>query len=202
MRKWLELAANAKGVVFDFGGVISFPPGEAWEAYRVAAALGLGKAAFEEGFRRYRHLWDGGFIDGLEMYRRIFADNGLSAADEDLRLLLDADCAGWVRRFNPVIRPLMDALKAQGRKIGILTNMSVEFRDRWFIPYAADYAALADAIVVSGEYRLYKPEAAIYAVMEKKLGLSGHELLFLDDNLPNVEAARRCGWQAELFVSG
>ena len=200
MEKWLEMTAGRKGVVFDFGGVISHPPGDGWGAYRVAAELGLPRQAFDAGFRKYRNLWDGDFIDGVEMYRRIFADNGLSAADADLKRLLDADCEGWVHSFNPVTLELMKAIKSQGRKVGILTNMPTAFKNEWFLPYASEYVAQADAIVVSGEYHLYKPEPEIYRLMEQKLDLPPEDLFFFDDNMPNVEGARRCGWRAELFA--
>ena len=199
MEKWLEIVRDAKGVVFDFGGVIAYPPGDEWGAYRVAAELGLSRTAFDAGFKKYRHLWDGDFIDGMDMYRRIFADNGLTASPDELRRLLDADCEGWVHRFNPMTRALMQTLKDQGRKIGILTNMPTEFRDNWFLPYAAEYVSMADATVVSGEHRLYKPEPEIYRLMEEKLALSPADLFFLDDNQPNVDGAIRCGWRAALY---
>ena len=199
MEKWLEIVAGSQGIVFDFGGVISYPPGDGWGAYRVAAELGLSRAAFDAGFRKYRNLWDGDLLDGVEMYRRIFADNGLTAPDTELKRLLDADCEGWVHRFNPMTLELMRTLKSQNRKIGILTNMPKVFRDGWFLPYASEYVKLADAIVVSGEYHIYKPEPEIYRLMEEKLGLPPEALFFLDDNMPNVEGARRCGWRAELF---
>ena len=199
MKKWLVMVQGAKGVVFDFGGVLAYPPGDGWGAYRVAQELGLSREAFDAGFRKYRHLWDGDFIDGVEMYRRIFADNGLAAAEADLKRLLAADCEGWVHRFNPVTLELMRTLKGQGRKLGILTNMPTVFRDDWFLPYAKDYVALADAIVVSGEYHLYKPEPEIYRLMEQKLALAPADLFFFDDNQPNVDGAIRCGWRAALY---
>ena len=73
------------------------------------------------------------------------------------------------------------------------------FRDDWFLPYAKDYVALADAIVVSGEYHLYKPELEIYRLMEQKLALAPADLFFFDDNQPNVDGAIRCGWRAALY---
>ena len=199
MEKWLEMTTGAKGVVFDFGGVIAYPPGDAWGAYRVAEELGLSRAAFDAGFKKYRYLWDGDFIPGIEMYRRIFADNKLTVSDTDLKRLLDADCEGWVHRFNPTTLSLMQTIKAQGRKIGILTNMPTEFRDNWFIPYASKYVMLADATVVSGEHHLYKPEPEIYRLMEQKLALSPNDLFFFDDNMSNVDGAIRCGWRAALY---
>ena len=77
-------------MVFDFGGVIAYPPGDSWGAYRVAEELGLSRGAFDAGFKKYRYLWDGDFIPGIEMYRRIFADSKLVASDADLKRLRDA----------------------------------------------------------------------------------------------------------------
>ena len=199
MEKWLKFIGDARGVVFDFGGVISYPPGENWAAYTIAGALGLSRAAFDAGFRAWRHLWDGGFIDGVEMYRRIFAANNLTVDDADLRRLLDADCAGWVQAFNPVTLELMRTLKARGTRIGILTNMCTAFKTEWFLPRAGAYVALADALVVSGDHKLYKPEEAIYRLMEREIGLAPEELVFFDDSPANVEGARRCGWRAAVY---
>ena len=68
---WLARAAQVDGVVFDFGGVISVSPREGWSLYPFCAARGVGRAAVEAGWARYRHLWDGGFISFEEMYRRM-----------------------------------------------------------------------------------------------------------------------------------
>ena len=199
MENWLEMAQDVRGVVFDFGGVISYPPGENWPAYDVAAALGLSRAAFDKGFRDYRHLWDGGFIDGVEMYRRIFADAGRTATAADLAALWEVDATAWIRDLRPETLDLMRRLKADGRKLGILTNMSPDFYERLFVPRAAAYRALVDAEVVSGLEHLYKPQRAIYDLMAQRLALPPERLLFFDDTPANVEAARACGWQAEVY---
>ena len=93
----------------------------------------------------------------------------------------------------------MRRLKADGRKLGILTNMSPDFYERLFVPRAAAYRALVDAEVVSGLEHLYKPQRAIYDLMAQRLALPPERLLFFDDTPANVEAARACGWQAEVY---
>lgn len=196
---WLARAAQVDGVVFDFGGVISVSPREGWSLYPFCAARGVGRAAVDAGWARYRHLWDGGFISFKEMYRRVFADAGVGISDADVAELWEIDAVAWIRDLRADTLELMRALKARGRRIGILTNMSPDFHERLFVPRAAAYRALADAEVVSGLERLYKPERPIYDLMARRMGLPPGRLLFVDDTPANVEAARGYGWQAEVY---
>ena len=196
---WLARAAQVDGVVFDFGGVISVSPREGWSLYPFCAARGLDRAAVAVGWTKYRHLWDGGFITFDEMYRRIFADAGRTATAADLAALWEVDATAWIRDLRPETLDLMRRLKADGRKLGILTNMSPDFYERLFVPRAAAYRALVDAEVVSGLEHLYKPQRAIYDLMAQRLALPPERLLFFDDTPANVEAARACGWQAEVY---
>jgi HAD superfamily hydrolase (TIGR01509 family) len=41
-----------------------------------------------------------------------------------------------------------------------------------------------------------KPDEKIYAAVERRTGLSGSELLYIDDRLENIEAGQRRAWQA------
>ncbi len=197
--EWSARAAHAAGVVFDFGGVISVAPSRSCSLYPFCEARGLDRAAVDAGWTKYRHLWDGGFITFDEMYRRIFADAGRTVSADDLAALWEVDAAAWIRDLRPETLDLMRSLKADGRALGILTNMSPDFYERLFVPRAAAYRALVDAEVVSGLERLYKPQRAIYGLMARRLALPPESLLFFDDTPANVEAARACGWQAEVY---
>ena len=199
VEEWSARAASADGVVFDFGGVISVSPMEGWELYPFCAARGVDRTTVAAGWKRYRHLWDGGFISFDEMYRRIFADAGVEISGADLEELWEIDAVGWIRNLRPETLDLMRMLKAQGKKLGILSNMSPDFHDRLFVPRAADYRALADVEVISGLEKLYKPERPIYDLTQRRMGLSPDRLLFLDDTPVNVHAARSYGWQAEVY---
>lgn len=199
VEEWSARAASADGVVFDFGGVISVSPMEGWELYPFCAARGVDRTTVAAGWKRYRHLWDGGFISFDEMYRRIFADAGVEISGADLEELWEIDAVGWIRNLRPETLDLMRMLKAQGKKLGILSNMSPDFHDRLFVPRAADYRALVDVEVISGLEKLYKPERPIYDLTQRRMGLSPDRLLFLDDTPVNVHAARSYGWQAEVY---
>lgn len=197
--EWSARAAAADGVVFDFGGVISVSPIAGWALYPFCSARGVDRSAVALGWRNYRHLWDGGFISFDEMYRRVFADAGRTVSDADLEELWEIDAVGWIRNLRPETLELMRVLKAQGKKLGILSNMSPDFHERLFVPRAADYRALVDVEVISGLERLYKPERPIYDLTQRRMGIPAERLLFFDDTPKNVEAARTYGWQAEVY---
>jgi HAD superfamily hydrolase (TIGR01509 family) len=50
-----------------------------------------------------------------------------------------------------------------------------------------------DAIVISGEVGMRKPEPEIFALVLDLLGVRADETVFVDDLRPNIEAARALG---------
>jgi len=190
---------SVDGVVFDFGGVITVSPRNGWSLYPYCAAHGLNRAQVDEGWTNYRSLWDGGHISFEEMYRRIFADAGKELTPAMVEELWEIDAVAWIRQLRPDTLELMQALKAGGKKVGILTNMSPDFHERLFVPRAAAYRALADMEVVSGFEKICKPDPAIYALAAERMGLPPGRLLFLDDTPINVLTAKTLGWKAEVY---
>jgi putative hydrolase of the HAD superfamily len=56
--------------------------------------------------------------------------------------------------------------------------------------------------VFSGRVGHNKPEKAIFELAAKRFGAATpHDLLFLDDHLPNIDAAHAMGWQALQFTN-
>ena len=53
-----------------------------------------------------------------------------------------------------------------------------------------------DAVFYSHMIGLSKPGLDIYEYVQDGLGLKGEEILFIDDRLDNVQAAKTCGWNA------
>ncbi len=186
-----------RGVVFDFGGVISLPMDPALYA-QVKALAGWSAEALHAGWRRHRSGMDADVISVQELYRRMAADEGRVFAEETVEALALADFNAWSRP-NPETLAWAQRLKASGYAIGILTNMPTDFLP-WFDRCAAAFRALADAEVVSGAEGIVKPNAVIYQLMAQRLALPPEALFFLDDTQANVEAARACGWYAHRFV--
>ena len=187
-----------KGVVFDFGGVMTtctMP-----ERVRpIVDQLGISWSALEEGFAKYRRLMDGGFMGFDEMYRKIWEEAGVTLSEETQAKILEEDMASFM---YPNLRTLewMRNLKSQGYKIGILTNMWADFGVKFRASFP-EFIALADAMVISGEEHMYKPMKEIYDLLRTRIGLEAEELLFIDDAPGNCEGARAAGWKALRFRS-
>ena len=60
--------------------------------------------------------------------------------------------------------------------------------------------AFLEPLFLSCEIGACKPSAAAFAAVEAGLGLAARQILFVDDTLDNVEAARVRGWDAIHFT--
>lgn len=93
---------------------------------------------------------------------------------------------------------LIEALDAARVPLYAVTNFGAEFwaqfRPRW--PVLDRFRD----IVVSGVEKLAKPDPAIFALAARRFGHEPAAMLLVDDMAANVAAARRCGWQAHLFL--
>jgi putative hydrolase of the HAD superfamily len=66
---------------------------------------------------------------------------------------------------------------------------------------AHDFIGVFRAGVFSSRVSLIKPEPEIFAHALDAFGISAADTLFIDDLLPNAEAARLAGWKAVHFQS-
>ena len=188
-----------KAVVFDFGGVMTTSTMPK-RVEALAKEKGINWDAIVRGFGAYRLDFDAGFISLEEMYRRIWRDAGITVDDETTAKFMVADDESW-RYRNERTREWMKALKARGFKIGILTNMSPRFAEAHFKTDFADFIALADAMVISGDEGIVKPQREIYDLLRSRIDLPAEELCFIDDVEKNVNGSRAAGWNAIRFVS-
>ena len=94
---------------------------------------------------------------------------------------------------------LVEELDTAGVPLYAITNFSGEF----WPPFRAREAALFDRfrdVVVSGDEKLVKPDAAIYRLALGRFGLEPHEAVFIDDNRDNVTGAEAVGMAAIHFT--
>ena len=184
--------------VFDFGGVMTLATMP--ENVRpVVGRLGISWDIITAGYAKYRRQLDGNFITFNDMYDLILADNDVEVAKDDIVELIEADISSFHARNEETVK-FMRSLKERGYKIGILTNMPTDFVPR-FKKYFSDFIELADAMVVSGEEKMFKPQRRIYRLMTERLKVSPDEICFFDDVEANCESARSIGWSAILFKS-
>jgi 2-haloacid dehalogenase len=182
-----------KAVVFDFGGVLID-----WNREYLYKQL-----IPDDTERRW-------FLDNVcKMEWVVQQDGGQTIEDGTAELialypaheaLIRAFYARWPEMVAGVLEEgvaLVDRLKAANVPLFGLTNWSAET-----FPYAFDrFDVLRQfrEVIVSGRVGLVKPDPQIFALMfaevEKHLpGVQPSELVFIDDNLANAQAATALGW--------
>lgn len=103
----------------------------------------------------------------------------------DEELFIDQDLLETIRRYRKTY------------KVGLITNFSDDLRERLAGPWSVEGAF--DAIVISCEVGMVKPDPRIFQLALKKLGVRPHEAVFIDDRPHNVEGARKVGLHAISF---
>ena len=91
-----------------------------------------------------------------------------------------------------------------------LWDLVVRLRERAAVGGFSDNPRLVDRMFPAGaclepmffssDLHLFKPSAEAFAAVEAALGLPPETILFIDDTLANVEAARSRGWDAIHFT--
>ena len=107
----------------------------------------------------------------------------------------------WKETVGPFIQgtiDIHDELIAAEVPTFAITNFSWE---KW-VSCLPEWPFLSkfDGVVVSGLEHLVKPDPRIYRVFCERYALSPQACVFIDDSLPNVEAARHYGMRALHFT--
>jgi HAD superfamily hydrolase (TIGR01509 family) len=95
---------------------------------------------------------------------------------------------------------LLRRLKATGRPVHALSNYAHEkfAQSLKVFPFLNDF----DVAVISGREGVAKPDRRIFEILIKRIGAPAGELLFVDDSLKNVEAARAIGIETIHYAQG
>lgn len=113
----------------------------------------------------------------------------------------------WMQRYPyeaymkpvPGARDVLAALRARGLKVGVLSN-TLPSIDRTLAALHLD--DLIDVAVATCEIGVHKPDAGAFLHAAHALDCPPETVLFIDDKIENVEAARRVGMPARLIELG
>ena len=187
---------GVKSLVFDLGGVVVV-----WDPVApIAAAVGPERA---------EHFVHGGEFDFAAWNRAQDAGRSWDAAEAaaiEAHPHLAAEISAYRRNFPlalpelvPGTSEILRVLRSRGHRLVALTNWSAET-----FPHAPqrfpEVFALFDDVIVSGVEGVAKPDPAIFLVLARRLGHPLDGVLFVDDSLPNVDAARGAGMDAVHFT--
>ena len=163
-----------------------------------ARRLGADATAFRAAYWQHRHAYDAD-LSAAEYWRRVLAASRPRAGapdTADLAWLIEADVASW-SVYHDEVWALAAAFRRTGGRAAFLSNSGPEVmarvRERW--PLDARF----DAVVISCEVGLSKPDPRIYQLCLERLGLAARETLFVDDRADNIAGAERVGLRTLRF---
>jgi epoxide hydrolase-like predicted phosphatase len=188
-------------LIVDFGGVLTNPLQEGFEAF--AESLGI---ELQDLVRVMLPIYSGMGDDTVERFEKGQLDEGEFSRQLATRLetatRAPVEPDGLVTRIfsgvhlEPVMLDAVAAARREGLKTALLSNswgMSGYPRDR--------FGELFDAVIISGEVGLRKPDPAIYELAVRRLDVPPARCVFVDDYPGHLEPAERAGMTTVLHLS-
>ncbi len=185
-------------MITDWGGVLTSPILTTvrawiaadeidWESYRTVMRGWVVEAYDSDGGTNPIHALERGECPVDEFERQLAArllrtDGGAVAAEGLLQRMFAAS------ERVPVMEDAIRALRESGLRTALLSNSwgSGDYPRE-------DFPSLFDAVVISGEVGMRKPEEEIFLHAAEMLGLAPASCVFIDDLEANVAAAAACG---------
>ena len=186
-----------RAVLWDFGGVLSSSPFEAFARYESERGLPDGFLRRVNARKPDDNAWarlERNEVD-LEAFAELFAAEsavlGHRVDGHDVLALLGGE-------LRPAMLEAVRACRAAGLRTALLTNNVVTMPadgegddEGWRT--AVPLEELFDVVVESSKERVRKPDPAAYSLVLERLGVAAEEVVFLDDLGINLKPARAMG---------
>jgi putative hydrolase of the HAD superfamily len=199
------VSSSLSALVVDYGGVLTSPLQDSMQswceddeidsaAFQRVIREWLGPSYGSEAAANPMHALERGEMAipdfERELARRLTTHDGRAVEPEGL---LSRMFAGFDKQ-----QPMFDVVRrarGQGIKTALLSNS-------WGMDYPREeWDEIFDAVVISGEVGMRKPEPAIYRYAADQLGVPAGDCVFVDDLGPNVKGAVGVGMVGVKFVS-
>jgi len=186
-----------RALIFDVGGVLVRTE-DPTPRQRLAAELNLSLRALYDvafGGDTWKQVQLGRVADD-EHWQAVGRCLGLTWPDEVVAFreaFFEGDRLD--RELTELIVRLRDRYK-----VALLSNAPANLR-RWIVDGWGIPPDTFDAIVISAEQGVMKPDPEIYRVALAQLDVAPHETIFVDDFVENIKAARALGIQVIHFTS-
>lgn len=182
-------------LILDYGEVLSHAMRPGAMAL-LATQLGAPDATLHEVYWRHRRDYDLG-LPAPDYWQLVARELGTSADEATIASLIAIDVDSWTH-YRDEMWTLAATFRAGGGKLGLLSNGVPEIVAR--IRADHDLEQLFDAVVISFEVRLAKPEPEIYRVVLDRLGVPAPDALFVDDREENIQTAGELGLRTLCFT--
>ena len=194
--------ADYKAIIWDFGGVITSSPFEAFNHYEVAHGLPENFIRTLNATNPDTNAWacfERSDINAAE-FDAAFRSESLAAGHDvpgsDVLALLAGD-------IRTEMLAVLDGLKVRNYRLACITNNVKTGHDDTPNPgmtrsvekarQVADVMARFELVIESSVEGVRKPDPAIYQLACDRLGLAANQCIFLDDLGINLKPARGMG---------
>jgi putative hydrolase of the HAD superfamily len=190
-------APQIEAVILDYGQVLSRRPTQE-EFTRMAQVFKLDYAAFHALWESTRGPYDRGDQTAEEYWLSLAMQINATLSPEQIALLRNLEVKMWCEP-DPEMLAWLNRLHAAGMKTALLSNMTLDLMTHmqanctWLNKFSFTTFSVAVGLI--------KPDPAIYQHALRGLGVLADNALFLDDRLPNVQAARAIGIHSIQFHS-
>jgi putative hydrolase of the HAD superfamily len=192
-----------EAVIFDFGGVLTSSPFEAFARFETERGLPVDIIRRTNAANHLENAWarfERAEVD-IETFDALFAAESLALGAEvrgrDVLPLLQGD-------LRPEMVEALKRIKAQFRTGCITNNLPANaigsMTGRTL--YVAEVMALFDHVIESAKIGLRKPDPRIYRLMVETLKVDPKNCVYLDDLGVNLKPARQMGMTTIKVTSG
>ncbi|MBV9990947.1 MAG: HAD-IA family hydrolase [Alphaproteobacteria bacterium] len=193
-----------RAVIFDFGGVFTSSPFEAFERYERARGLPVGLIRKVNSTNHETNAWalfERAEID-IDGFDKAFAAeaeaHGHHVPGRDVLPLLAGD-------FRPEMIEALRRIKTRFKTGCITNNMphnAAGGTEAGRTMYAREIMELFDHVIESAKAGIRKPDPRIYRMMCEALSVGPEECVYLDDLGGNLKPARAMGMTTIKVESG
>ena len=184
-----------RAVIFDYGRVLTGPPDPAAHD-ALLRIMGLSSDRLDGLYWADRQAYDEGKLTGLEFWRKLGREAGLTLSEPAIAELNLWDARMWTRGDAAMLAWQLK-IKQRGLLTAIVSNMGDAVHE--YMVRELDWLGRFDVLVWSYQLRVAKPDPAIYRYALERLRTLPGETLFLDDKAENVETAAKMGMKGLIF---
>ena len=182
-------------IIFDFGNVFV-----KWDAHALYKRFFPNPEAVDSFLQEIHFAEWNAHQDAGRPFKEGIAE--LSEEFPQYAELIQAYATYWEESITETLDGTIEIahkLKKAGWHLYLLSNFSAETFPLMLKRY--NFLQLFDDMIISGEHKLIKPDPAIYHLTLKRINREAYECLFIDDSFPNIETARKLGFQTLHFQS-
>lgn len=190
-----SLIAAPQAIVFDFGGVMTGKPNPEVVVRFIQESFHFSPEQFDKINLEKRQAIQQGKTDA-KFWISYANENGIELPNN------------WEESFKAVLKTaigvnsnmyvLVEELRSKEIPVVLLSNINERLAK---LMREFDLYSPFNPCLLSCEIGLEKPDTKIYEYLLKELTLSAEDVIFVDDILENVEAAKSMGIDAILFES-